>query len=89
MNVMPFGTIPDRKARNSQRIKRWDVAGKMIKVCLVSVWILKLLICVLFIFACAFSGAIVLTPIPLFLGLNVFTAPPFGVRSDDGANDAK
>lgn len=89
MNVMPFGTIPDRKARNSQRIKRWDVAGKMMKVCLVSVWFLKLLICVLFIAGCILSGAVILVPIPVVLGLSVFTAPPFGVRSDDGVNDAK
>lgn len=56
---------------------------------LVSVWILKLLICVLFVFACAFSGAIVLTSIPLFLGLNVFTTPPFGIRGDDDANETE
>lgn len=78
--VPPFGVIPDPKACNLRRIKRWDSADKITRALLIFVWILKLFICALFLVACLSSVAAILSPIPLIIGLKVFASPPFGRR---------
>ena len=71
------GTTPEE--RNELRKAKWQNSNKPVRFLLMFIWLDKLFICGLLIFACFASGAAILSLIPIFFGLKFLTEPPFGL----------
>lgn len=71
------GSTPEE--RNESRKIRWQKSNKLTRFLLIFVWIDKLIICGLLTFVCFASGAIILSPVPVILGLKFFAEIPTGV----------
>lgn len=82
MPVGNHGRFLTPEERNEVRKIRWQKSNKLVRFLLMFIWIDKLFICGLFTFACFASGAIILSPIPILLGLKFLVEIPTGLENN-------